>query len=480
MDESMAWLMAAHEHQQAERFVEALGMYQRFLEREPTHARGWADLGGLLMVMDRLGEAAEACEKALRLDADQLEARVNLGCTKLKQGNLWEAEGQFRRVLAADPSRLDARVDLAECLFRKGDLEEARQHLLKILQRQPDHFRASNKLIQLYCHMGDLEAMDAEIDRYLEVTLRGPELAFERSLQSLRRGEMPSAWESFEARLRIPNRTVTVAGPFSEPLWEGQPFPGKTLLLHWEQGFGDTLMFIRYAALAKALGGRVAVLAQPALVDLVATCPGVDLAIAQGQPLPAFDYQLPLLSLPRVFKTRMDSIPAEVPYLDVPSRVPNREALGRVVAAAEGLTRVGLAWSGTTSYANLKHRAIDPACLSPLGQLQGVAWYSFQIPAADASPIPCVPLAPLLSTFSDTAYALSGMDLVITVDTALAHAAGALGIPTLVLLPYFSDWRWFMDRSDSPWYPSMQLYRQPKPGDWHSVIQQLLADLGGG
>ena len=476
----MSWLKAAHAHQQAGRFEEALGAYRHLLEAEPTHPRGWADLGGLLMIMDRLEEAAESCLKALRFHADQPEALINLGCTRLKQGELWEAEGLFRRVLASDPSRLDARVDLAECLFRKGDLEETRKHLQKVLQQQPDHFRASNKLIHLYCHMGDLEAMDAEVDRYLGVTLKGAELEFERSLRSLQRGEMPLAWESYEARLRIPDRRVTVAGPFAEPLWEGQPFPGKTLLLHWEQGFGDTLMFIRYTALAKALGGQVVVLAQPALVDLVATCPGVDLAIAQGQPLPAFDYHLPLLSLPRVFKTRMDSIPAEIPYLDIPQRVPNRAELGQVLSPSGGRTRIGLAWSGTTAYANLRNRTVDPEHLVPLDQLQGVAWYSFQIPAVEAPPVPSMPLEPLLSNFSDTAYALSWMDLVITVDTALAHAAGAMGIPTLLLLPYYADWRWFMDRTDSPWYPSMQLYRQPKPGDWSPVIQQVLADLGGG
>jgi hypothetical protein len=204
----------------------------------------------------------------------------------------------------------------------------------------------------------------------------------------------------------------------------------------------------------------------------------VDQVIPHGDPLPPFDLQVSLLSLPQVFATELGSIPAEIPYLGVPERVPNREPIVRILAASAGKVKVGLAWAGGTTYKRDNERSLAAGALAPLGVLPGVAWHSFQVGAEQAVPLPgMVPLAPLLSTFSDTAYALSGMDLVISVDTVVAHLAGALGIPTLVLLPFAPDFRWLLHREDSPWYPTLRLYRQPLPGDWAAVIGKVLADL---
>ena len=475
----MDWLKKAQDFQREGRSAEAIDAYHRFLEVEPRHAGAWADLGGLLMNLGRLDEASEACEKALSLEAAHPWGRTNLGCTRMKQGRLEEAEGLLRKVLAQVPHLIDARMALSECLIRKQDPEGALGNLAKVLEQEPDNLLAFDKVIHIHARRGDWGALGQEIDRRLRVVPDCPEARLERSFLSLLLGDMPLGWEQFEIRFRVPSQQVSITGPFDQPLWDGAPFPGKTLLLHWEQGFGDSLMFIRYASLAKTLGGEVVVLAQPVLAELMATCPGVDRVIAHGDSLPPFDLHLPLLSLPRVFQTRLDSIPAAVPYLDVPERVPNREWLARVLAASEGRMRIGYAWAGRPSHLNDRLRSLSPAFLAPLAGLPGVAWHSFQLPAVEDAPIPSVNLAPLLSNFSDTAYALSGMDLVITVDTALAHAAGALGIPTLLMLPFDPDWRWMLERSDSPWYPTMRIYRQPRPGDWDSVIQGILRDLTG-
>jgi hypothetical protein len=321
--------------------------------------------------------------------------------------------------------------------------------------------------------------MGTEIERRLSVVPDCVQTLVKKSFLNLRLGHLPLGWELYEVRFRVKDQPLFLNEPFQEPLWDGEPFPGKTLLLHWEQGFGDTLMFIRYAPRVKALGGRVVVLAQKQLADLVGTCAGIDQIVAQGDPLPPFDLQLPLLSLPRVFRTRLESIPAEVPYLNVPAKVPHREQLAQVLAVSEGRVRIGYAWAGHPVYLNDKNRSIPPAALAPLAALPGVAWHSFQMPPVEPCPLPSVPLSSLLTDFSDTAYALSGMDLVITVDTALAHAAGALGIPTLLMVPFDPDWRWFLGRTDSPWYPTLRIYRQPRPGDWGSVIQEILSDLDG-
>jgi hypothetical protein len=303
--------------------------------------------------------------------------------------------------------------------------------------------------------------------------------AFDEAHVRLRNGDLRRGWELYEARLGAIGQKK-IQWRFAKPRWNGEPFPGRTLLLHWEQGYGDTLMFVRFAAQAKALGGRVVLVAQKELADLAATCPGLDQVIPHLGRLPPYDLQAPLLSLPHIFKTDLGSIPASVPYLNVPARVPNRQALAALLAASAGKVRVGIAWAGSPVHGRDQERSVPAPALAPLAALPGVAWHSFQM-GPEAPPWPgMAALAPLLGNFSDTAYALSGMDLVITVDTALAHLAGAMAIPTLLLLPFAPDFRWMLERQDSPWYPTLRLYRQSRPGDWVPVVQRLARDLGNG
>jgi hypothetical protein len=237
-------------------------------------------------------------------------------------------------------------------------------------------------------------------------------------------------------------------------------------------------MFGRYAPLVKARGGKVLLEVIEPLVDLMATCPGIDEVLKHGDPLPPFDFHLPLLSLPRIFQTDLDSIPAGVPYLSVPDRVPHREGIDRILAATEGHTRVGLVWAGNPKHINDAERSLTPALLKPLEALP-VAWHSFQVGQSPELPFPgIIPMGPVIKGgFADTAYALSAMDLVITVDTSIAHLAGALGLPTFVLVAAFPDWRWLLDRDDSPWYATLRIYRQPEVGNWTSVIERVVADL---
>jgi hypothetical protein len=302
-------------------------------------------------------------------------------------------------------------------------------------------------------------------------------LEYERGYLSLLSGDFRAGWPRFEARWRVP-RLVGPKRQFSQPRWDGKPFIGKTLLLFHEQGFGDTLMFVRFVTMVKALGGKVLLEVQAQLAQVAATCPGADAVIPYGDPLPPFDMQLPLLSLPFVLGTDLGSIPSAVPYLDIPEHVPNREGIAQLLAAASKCTRIGLAWAGNAAHRTDEVRSIPAADLCPFAGLPNSFFFGFQIGTAQAPPLPgFVALGPWLSDFSDTAYALSGMDLVITVDTALAHLAGALGVPTLLLLPFGPDWRWMLGREDSPWYPSMRIYRQPVPGAWREVIGRVTADL---
>jgi hypothetical protein len=334
-------------------------------------------------------------------------------------------------------------------------------------------------LNHVFVMQGDWSGMRMAVEQQADLLIRPENVALNRSLVSLRLGDLPDGWDQYEARWQIPSLIIPKRD-FPQPRWEGQPFPGQTLLLHFEQGLGDTLMFVRYAKQVKALGGRVLLAAQVPLADLVATCPGVDEVIPHGAPIPPFDLQVPLLSLPSVFKTDLDSIPAEIPYLDIPEQVPNREWIARTLSESEGQTRIGLVWAGNRSHKGDAQRSIPPSALEILGALPGIAWHSFQIDTPELPPLPgIVSLDPMLRNLSSTAYALSGMDLVITVDTALAHLSGALGVPTLLLLPFYPDWRWMFGRDDSPWYPTMRLYRQSTPGDWQGVFHRIVADLSG-
>jgi Tfp pilus assembly protein PilF len=456
----------------------ARSAYERYLALQPEDPGAWSDYGGLLMLLGRLDEAQQACGRALRIDPANLGAMVNSGCVLMQQGRLDEAEGFFRRVLVKGPRRVDARLALAECLLKKGELGPAKHELTKAIEHDPTNESAHQLLGKLFHQLGQWSEYQSEINRYELIVPSSPYVAYERGFLELLFGNLAQGWQSYEARLRVPG----LVGPrrqFQEPRWDGNAFPGKTLLLHHEQGFGDTLMFVRYARPIKALGGRVILVAQSQLASLVATCPGVDEVVPAGDPLPPFDLQASLLSLPNICGTRLDSIPKDVPYLDIPEVVPNRGAIAEALATEKEGVRIGLVWTGSSIHKNDGVRSIPPSLLDPLAALTEVSWYGFQ-PGIEAHPsLPgLMALGPLLSNFSDTAYALSGMDLVITVDTAVAHLAGALGIPVFVLLPYSPDWRWMLGRDDSPWYPSMRLYRQPQPGDWKTVIQGVLTDLG--
>jgi hypothetical protein len=302
-------------------------------------------------------------------------------------------------------------------------------------------------------------------------------LDYEESFLDLLHGELRQGWERYETRLRLPG-DLHPQRTFAQPAWNGAPFAGKTLLLWAEQGLGDTLMFVRYLPMVKALGGRVILEAQPALMALAATCGGADLLVPRGAPLPAFDLQASLLSLPWLFRTDLASIPAEIPYLNVPAKVTHRQALLDLLTQAQECSRIGLVWAGSPGHVRDAERSLPVSALAPLAALPGVAWFSFQLGRTEVPPLPgLIPLAPWLQDFSDTAYALSGMDLVITVDTSVAHLAGAMGIPTLLLLSFQPDFRWLLKRDDTPWYPSLRLYRQPTYGDWTSVVQQVVRDL---
>lgn len=438
----------------------------------------WAICGLALLEVQRFAASEAACRSALQVDPGNLRAKANLGSIQMAQGYFEQAEVALRQLLADHPGDQNARLLLITCLARQGNLPLLRAEIDQVLTQAPGDIIVHKSLVGTYYTLGFWEDYREEIERFRKFEHDAAFLDFERSLVDLLFGDFPNGWRRYEARLLVPKKLRLNQRNFPQPRWSGEPFAGQTLLIWCEQGFGDSLMFIRYLRMVKALGGKVYLEVQPELVDVAATCPGVDLVIPKGSPFPPFDLQASVMSLPWIFKTGLESIPGEVPYVDVPTAVPNRQALMDCLAPFQDHTRIGLVWAGSPGHGRDFERSLPVALLSEFAALPDVAWFSFQLGRQDSPALPnLTSLAPHLSSFSDTAYALSGMDLLITVDTSIAHLAGALGVPALVLLSYQPDFRWLLGREDTPWYPTLRLYRQPRYGDWESVIQSVVSDL---
>ncbi|HEX4124338.1 MAG TPA: glycosyltransferase family 9 protein, partial [Tepidisphaeraceae bacterium] len=264
--------------------------------------------------------------------------------------------------------------------------------------------------------------------------------------------------------------------------WQGEDIRGRTIVLRSEQGFGDMIQFVRYAPLVAARGAKVILESNPELFRLLARVPGVEQVVRHGDPLPPFDLHCPMMSLPHAFGTDLQSIPHEVPYLSADPELSAR--WGEAVADGAGKIKVGLAWGGNPKHSNERNRSMGLLELLGLSAIPGVQFYSLQKgPAAArlgevAGRWSIADHTDRLTDFADTAALVSHLDLVITVDTSVAHLAGAMGKPVWLMLPFVAEWRWMVAREDSPWYPTMRLFRQGAPGEWADVVERVAGELG--
>jgi tetratricopeptide (TPR) repeat protein len=452
----------------------ALMKYRLFLKYEPGDAQAWADYAGCLVAVGRFEDSLRAGGEALGLAPCLEPALVNRAAALSGLKRFGEAKEIYEGLLSTCPDRTAFILGLLKCLYRMGDIGSIEGRLLKILDSDPAHEEALSLLIAVYTVLGDREKLLEYSNRYLELKFAGEELLWERSALLLKMGDFAEGLGLYENR-----PSMKKAYGFTGPRWAGGPFPGKTLAVHWEQGFGDTIMMLRFGPALKALGGDVVLHVQPELLDLAATCAGFD-RVASCPPRDlGYDLHVPIMSLPLCLGTDASSIPAEVPYLRVPALVRNRGAiLERLGQHGAGKRRVGLVWAGNTNYKNDHLRSVPPDQLAPLGNCAGAAWLCLQREAPDAVPFEgAVPMGDLMETFADTALLLDSMDIVVTVDTSTAHLAGALGKPTMLMLPFRNEWRWMTATAGSPWYPTMRLYRQSYLGDWSEVAEEIAADI---
>jgi tetratricopeptide (TPR) repeat protein len=404
------------------------------------------NLAGCLCELGQWDEAIDACERALSLDANYAPAYTNLGIVLDALGRYEDAVTAYRRAVAVDPAYAKGHANLAVALRVSGQLDEA--------------FAASQRAV----------ALDPD----------DPQIGFNHAHALLMNGHLADGFEAFRWG-RTCKEWADGYPALVEPEWQGEAFAGRTLLIYAEAGLGDTLQFVRYLPMVAERGGSIILQVHPALVPLLRTDPRLTV-VARGEPLPRFDLQVPLIGLPRIFGTTLDSIPAGVPYLHPESA---KLAQWRRALDDAAALRVGVVWAGNIRHKGDRLRSLAADQLLSRLVVPGVKLYSLQkeLRAADAPALAAlgrdiVDLAPALGDFSDTAAAVAALDLVISVDTSVAHLAGALGRPVWVLLPHALDWRWLRDREDSPWYPTMRLFRQERPLVWDGAIARLAAELG--
>jgi tetratricopeptide (TPR) repeat protein len=457
------------------------------LAAAPGHPGALLARGRALQTMRHHPEALAALSAAVQAGADPLPARHALANALTALGR-WGEAAECREILLREVDRQLATAPGDPVLLRKRgallfDLDRWKE-ALAAYEDIPDGKDDSQILGQRGLLLFMLAREEEGLALYRHALARAPDsarLRLDAAMHRLAMGDMPAAWREHEARWQVAD-FPSPRRHFSQPLWLGQePIADRRILLHAEQGLGDTLQFCRYASMVAARGAEVILEVEPPLLPLMRSLAGPRQLVAKGEPLPPFDLHCPLLSLPLAFGTSLATIPATLPYLAAdPERLQHWQA--RLGPAQ--MRRIGLVWAGNAGHGNDRRRSMPLAAAAPLfGRGAEVISLQHQLPERDRASLAALPGLRLLGQecrdFADTAALLSLLDVVVTVDTAVAHLAGALGRPVCILLAQPSDWRWMLRRDDSPWYPTARLFRQERRGDWAGVMARLVAHLDG-
>lgn len=427
--------------------AQAEQVYRSVLQKEPKNANAWCFWGIALHDMRRYADAVKAYENSISLQPIFPIAYNNLGNSLRFLGRVDEADKCFQTALSQSPGYFNAIRNRGTLHAWTGRIDLAFQYYHEAMQLNPQ---------------------DAELHRNLGVI-------------HLLQGNFEEGWREYRHRWLCKE---AIAHPYTQPKWLGQPLEGKTILLYAEQGLGDTIHFIRFAKVVKALGARTIVHTQPALLALLQHCPGIDALIPNTMPVQMmFDYHCSLMDVADVMKIDASNIPAEIPYIHLSDQLVKfwKSALDRTLPA--GKPRIGINWQGNPDHQADMFRSFSLSALKPLANLDDVVLLSLQKGTGaeqlkqwqEKKIIYCLPedVDQTSGAFMDTAAILQSLDYVVTSDTALAHLAGALGIKTCLILGYTPDWRWLLERDDTPWYPTVKLFRQTKIGDWGPVVEEV-------
>jgi len=430
------------------RLDDAIGSYRKATQLKPDYAEAYNHLGFVLNELGRDDEAVENFEQALRIDPDYAEAYSNLGIVLKERGRLAEAIANYEQAIRLDPHFFEAYYNLGNGLTAQGRCDEAIENYRRAIDMKPPYAQAHWNISHAYLLKGDFE----------------------------------NGWREYEWRRSDELGIFTYPHRYREPRWDGSDFADKRLLVHCEQGLGDSIQFMRYLPMVKPRGGTVIFEAWKSLHGLLKDSEGFDelleLSIERKTDVD-FDLHISLMDLPAVFGTTLETIPAEVPYVAADAQKVKywRDRL------EDASFKVGVVWAGSPEHGNDHNRSCRLESFAPLTAIDGVKLYGLQKGEA-AKQVERLPqavaienLSEDLNDFADTAAAVENLDLVISVDTATAHLAGAMGKPTWTLLPFAPDWRWMLERTDSPWYPTMRLFRQGEWGNWTCVLQDVSEQL---
>lgn len=462
------------------RYAQALARCERTLALVPNHVNALANRGNALAGLARYAEALDSYDASLALNTEVPETLCNRAEVLESLNRRLDALESCRRAIECDDTYIPAWMAQGRVLQRLDRYEEALACFDRVLEiEQPSTeamFQRGNTLRVMMRHDEALEAYN----RVLDTDPGNIPAHFSKAFVFLTLGEFRKGWPEYEWRWKE-SQVGKSKRNYAQPLWLGdEPVEGRTVLLHAEQGLGDTIHFCRYASRVKALGAKVILEVQPALKTLLAEVEGVEEVVALGDPLPPFDLHCPLLSMGLVFQTEVKSIPSDVPYLQAD---PVRISKWTRKLGPGSRPRVGIVWSGNPKHLGDHARSIPFSSLVPLLS-DAFEWVSLQKVIREEEE-PLVLNSTVrhfgddIADFSDTAALVELMDLVISVDTSVAHLAGALNRPLWVLIPYLPDWRWLLERDDSPWYPSARLFRQPRAGEWNEVFERVRSELQG-
>jgi Flp pilus assembly protein TadD len=458
------------------RFVEAAAAYRRALALKRDAPRTHNNLAVALAEQGRFGSALAHYRESIRLDPDYAPSHYNFGNACRAVGKYAEAISAYERALALSPDWPAALLNLGLALAALGQQPAAVTRYREALVIQPDYPEAHNNLGLALQIQGHLDQALQHFERALELAPGFANAHTNRAQLHLLLGDFAQGWAEFEWRWRLPGVAVP---SLPIPIWDGSPIKGGSLLLRAEQGFGDTIQFVRFATQLQRAGVKVFVECQPALASLIARAPGVQGTVARGLPVPRCAVQLPLASLPLVLGV---SDPAafttQAPYLqpDAKLRADWRKQLG-----SEDRIRVGIAWKGNPRHPQDCHRSIAPAHFVALARVKDIELVNLQVGERAPAALHALQILPEPGeealSFEESAAIVANLDLIITCDTALAHLAGALGVPVWIALSLVPEWRWLLDREDSPWYPSARLFRQTQLDDWNDVFERMASAL---
>jgi tetratricopeptide (TPR) repeat protein len=475
-------MQQALDHHRQGRLSDAEGRYRLVLQHQPTHAAAMHHLGVVARQSGHIAQALELMSRSIELEPGILSYQMNLASALRSCGRYEEARQMLEKILVKSPQDATARQELGLTLDKLGHYELATEEYRRLLhlllaQNQRDAALIAKTYVNFGSALARLDRQDealAAADEAVKFRHEYPLAHMNRADALFRLGRLKQAWPEYEWRWK--RSDFTEKWPqYRQPVWDGSPLAGRTLLLWHEQGLGDTVQFCRYAPLAAQRGGKVVVLCQPELRRLLATLSPDVQVVASGGALPAFDVHLPLMSLPRIFQTTLQTIPFAGVYLSADQQAVERWKQ-RLSSVAPAALRVGISWAGSPTQANDRNRSVHFSMLQQLMNIDGVHYFSLQKGYAAAQLHESfyrervIDWTGELSDFAQTAALMSALDLIVTVDTSICHVAGALGLATWTLLTFEPDFRYICDNEQSSWYASMRLFRQRRQGDWPDVI----------